>query len=122
MMNGIKLALIGLTLGSAASMAGECAAPTLPTLPAGATASKDQMLAGQKAVKDFQAANSEYRACLQPQIDAAQVAAAGDSPSEAALATLKQLNDEYNGSVSKEEELATQFNTTLREYKAANPG
>ena len=121
-MNGIKLALIGLTLGSTASMAGECTAPTVPTLPAGATATKDQMLAGQKAVKDFQAANSEYRACLQPEIDAAQVAAAGDSPSEEAQAKLKQLNEQYNGSVSKEEELASQFNTTLREYKAANPG
>ena len=67
-MNIIKLALIGLALGSAASMAGECAAPALPTLPDGATATMDQMLAGQKAVKEYQAANSEYRACLDPQL------------------------------------------------------
>jgi hypothetical protein len=122
MRNSIKLALIGLALASAASIADECTAPTLPTLPDGATASLEQMLAGQKAVKDYQAANSEYRTCLEPQVSAAEVAAAGDSPGPELQETLKQLNDEYNASVSKEEELAIMFNTELREYKEANPG
>ena len=122
MMNGIKLALIGLALGSAASMADECATPSLPTLPDGATATMDQMLAGQKAVKEYQAANSEYRACLDPQVSAAEVAAAGDSPSEEATAALKKINEEYNVSVSKEEELALKFNEALKAYKAKNPG
>ncbi|MEZ5503025.1 MAG: hypothetical protein R3E50_10335 [Halioglobus sp.] len=121
-MNCIKLALIGLALGSAASIAGECTAPSLPTLPDGTTATLEQMLTGQKAVKDFQAANSAYRECLDPLVSAAEVQAAGDSPSEEAQATLKQLNDDYNGSVSREEELADKFNTELRNYKAANPG
>lgn len=122
MMNGIKLALIGLALGSTVSMAGECTAPSDPTLPDGATATMEQMLAGQKAVKEYQAANSEYRACLDPQVSAAEVAAAGDSPSEEAVAALKKINDDYNASVSKEEELATKFNAALRDYKAAHPG
>jgi hypothetical protein len=122
MKNRMKLALIGLALCSAASMAGECTAPSLPTLPDGAAASMDQMLAGQKAVKEFQAANSEYRACLDPQVSAAEVAAAGDSPSEEAQAALKKLNEDYNSSVSREEELATKFNTELHKYKEAHPG
>jgi hypothetical protein len=121
MMNSIKLALIGLALGSATSMAAECPAPSLPTLPDGATATMEQMLAGQKAVKDYQAANTEYRACLDPQVAAAEVAAAGDSPSEEAQAALKKLNEDYNGSVSKEEELALKFNEALKAYKAKNP-
>ena len=121
MMNGMKLALIGLALGSAASMAADCTAPTLPTLPTGATASMDEMLAGQKAVKEFQTANAEYRTCLEPQVSAAEVAAAGDSPAEEAVAALKKLNEDYNGSVSKEEELAEKFNVELRNYKEANP-
>jgi hypothetical protein len=121
MRNSIKLALIGLALASAASIADECTAPTLPTLPDGATASLEQMLAGQKAVKDYQAANTEYRTCLEPQVSAAEVAAAGDSPGPELQETLKQLNDEYNASVSKEEELAIMFNTELHEYKEANP-
>jgi len=121
MRNSIKLALIGLALASAASIADECTAPALPTLPDGATASLEQMLAGQKAVKDYQAANTEYRTCLEPQVSAAEVAAAGDSPGPELQETLKQLNDEYNASVSKEEELAIMFNTELHEYKEANP-
>ncbi len=122
MINRSKLALIGLALGSAVSMAGECPVPSDPRLPDGATATMEQMLAGQKAVKEYQAANSEYRACLDPQVSAAEVAAAGDSPSQEALAALKKLNDDYNASVSKEEELATKFNAALRDYKTAHPG
>jgi hypothetical protein len=121
MKNSIKLAVFGLALSSAASFAGDCAVPTYPTLPDGSTSTLEQMLAGQKAVKDFQATNTEYRTCLEPQIAAAETAAAGDSPGPELVEALKELNDEYNGSVSKEEELASQFNTALREYKEANP-
>lgn len=122
MKNVIKLALIGLALGSAASMAQDCTAPTLPTLPDGAKANQEEMLAGQKAVKGYQAANAAYRACLDPKVAAAETAAAGDSPGPELVEALKKLNDEYNASVSREEELATSFNTELKEYKAANPG
>jgi hypothetical protein len=121
MKNFIKTAMIGLALSSAVSMADECAVPAAPALPDGATASLEEMLAGQKAVKEYQAANSGYRTCLEPQVSAAEVAAAGDSPGPELVETLKQLNDNYNSSVSTEEELAAQFNTELREYKAANP-
>ncbi len=122
MNNSIKLAVFGLALTSAASFAQDCTAPDAPTLPDGATATLEQMLAGQKAVKDFQAMNTEYRTCLEPKIAAAETAAAGDSPGPELVEALKNLTDEYNASVSKEEELATQFNTELREYKEANPG
>jgi len=118
----IKMTLIGLALGSAASMAEDCTAPDVPALPDGAKASLEEMLAGQKAVKDYQAANTAYRACLDPKVAAAETAAAGDSPAEELVSALKTLNDEYNASVSKEEELAAGFNTELRKYKEANPG
>jgi hypothetical protein len=122
-MNTLKLALVGLALSSAASMADECTAPsTMPDLPDGATATMEQMLEGQKAVKEYQAALSEYRACLDPKLAAAQTAAAGDSPSEEAVATLKKLNDDYNASVSKEEELADKWNSARRKYKELHPG
>ncbi|MCB1687378.1 MAG: hypothetical protein KDI33_02780 [Halioglobus sp.] len=121
MNNSIKLAILGLAFTSMASFAEDCTTPTTPTLPDGATATLEQMLAGQKAVKDFQAMNTAYRSCLEPQIAAAETAAAGDSPGPELIEALKVLTDNYNASVSKEEELATQFNTELREYKEANP-
>lgn len=122
MKNFIKLTLIGLALGSAASMAEDCTAPAAPTLPDGAKASLEEMLAGQKAVKDFQATNSAYRACLDPKMAAAETAASGDSPAQELVDALKKLNEEYNASVTTEEELANGFNTELREYKEAHPG
>ena len=102
-------------------IANDCTAPPSPTLPDGANASMEEMLAAQEAVKAFQAANTEYRACLDPLITAAQVAAAGDAPAPDLQKTLEQLNDDYNTSVWTEEEVANGFNVALRNFKAANP-
>jgi len=121
-MNKIKLALLALTLslGSTVSIAGDCVPPQAPTVPDGAAATMEQMLAGQKAVKTFQTANIEYMACLEPQIAAAQ--AEVEAGSEDALAATKELEERYNDAVSVEEAVAGQFNTEIRAYKAANPG
>jgi hypothetical protein len=122
MTNAIKLALIGLALGSAATMAEDCTPPQMPVLPDGASSSLEQMLEGQAAVKAYQASNTEYRACLEPKISAAEVAAAGESPGPELTEALQTYNEQYNASVSAEEGLAGKFNTELKKYKAANPG
>ena len=67
-MSNLKYALLALVLGSSFSMAGDCTDPVAPTLPDGGTASMEDMLAGQKAVKDFQAANLEYMSCVEKNI------------------------------------------------------
>jgi hypothetical protein len=119
-MRKLKMAVLGLALGSAVSVADDCVIPEMPTLPDGGSASMEQMLEGQKAVKAFQAANLEYMSCLEPQMTAAQAKIKeGDAE---ALELHQQLQESYNGAVSREEELAGQFNTEIREYKAANPG
>jgi hypothetical protein len=117
-MNTIKLALLSLSLASTVSLAGECTAPAKPTVPDGGTSSMEDMLAGQKSVKGFQTANLEYMACLEPQIAAARAELeAGDKSAEDKIT---QLEETYNDAVSQEEEVAGQFNTEIREYKAAN--
>jgi hypothetical protein len=45
-----------------------------------------------------------------------------DEEKAAAQETYQKGVDAYNAAVSKEEEVAGQFNTEIREYKAANPG
>ena len=45
----------------------------------------------------------------------------GDAKDEATAAYNKAV-EMYNAAVSAEEEVAGQFNTEIREYKAANPG
>lgn len=123
-MNKLTLSLLGLTLVSSQAFA-ECTSPEAPSLPDGATASMEDMLAGQKAVKTFQAANVAYMKCLEEGFTAAEEVAKNGTTDEekaAAQAEYTQGIDAYNDAVSKEEEVAGQFNVEIREYKAANPG
>lgn len=118
-MRNFKMALLGLALSSSMSMADDCVAPAVPEVPDGASSTMEQMLAGQKAVKTFQAANLEYMACLEPKLAAAEADAVEGS--EEAVQTYQKIQEDYNAAVSREEDVAGKFNTAIREYKAANP-
>ncbi len=118
-MKAIKYTALALALGSTSALAADCEAPAAPELPDGSTATMEQMLAGQKAVKTFQAANLDYMKCLEPDLTAAEAAAkAGD---EGAAEKYQAAQETYNAAVSAEEAVAGEFNTEIREYKAANP-
>lgn len=119
-MRFIKYTSLALALAGSSAMAGDCTAPPAPELPDGATATMEQMLDGQKAVKAFQSANMEYMQCLEPTLSAAE--AQVKEGVEGAGETYKAIEEKYNAAVSMEEEVAGQFNTEIREYKAANPG
>lgn len=120
-MHVFKIALAALALSSAPIFAADCTAPSKPGAVDGTTASYDQMVAGQQAVKAFQADNTTYMACLDPMISAAGDAAKADGASKGDMAAVKELEGLYNAAVSMEEEVAGEFNTALRAYKAANP-
>lgn len=120
-MKYIALTLICL-LTAGAAIAQDCTAPTEPEIPDGSSASMQQMLEGQQAVKAFQAANAEYMNCLDPQIVEATNKATAEEASDADRAALKSLEDAYNKAVSREEGIAGEWNTQIREYKEANPG
>lgn len=116
------LATLALLMGSSVSMA-ECMLPEAPALPQGATSAMEDMIAGQTSVKKFQAENIAYMGCLEKAFNEAEIATKEGTKEEKAAATAvydKAVND-YNNAVSKEEEVAGQFNTEIREYKAANP-
>ena len=118
-MKAIKYTALALALGSTSALAADCEAPAAPELPDGSTATMEQMLAGQKAVKAFQTANLEYMKCLEPALTAAEAAAkAGE---EGAAEKYQAAQETYNSAVSAEEAFAGEFNTEIREYKAANP-
>lgn len=57
-----------LALCASAAARADCTAPEQPTLPDGAEASMEEMLAGQKAVKSFQEANMDYMKCMEARI------------------------------------------------------
>lgn len=112
------LALI-LALSSSALIAEECSMPDMPTLPDGNSATMEEMIAGQQAVKAFQASVEAYRGCQDSMMETLKTRVAeGD---EAAVDDFQAATDAYNTSVSLEEKLAEQFNQAIRDFKAANP-
>ena len=121
-MNKIAVLIAGMVFAAGAA-AEDCTAPEAPSLPDGGSSTMEQMLEGQKAVKTFQAANLEYMGCLEAKFTAAEDAAKKGSDEEKAAAqeVYNESMNAYNAAVTKEEEVAGQFNTEIREYKAANP-
>ncbi len=111
--------LIAAPVLTAPAFANDCSLPETPSVPDGTSASMEEMIAGQKAVKGFQSDVQAYRACVDETLEAMKEAAA--SGEETAVEAYKTANDAYNASVVAEEKLAEDFNTAVRAYKAANP-
>jgi hypothetical protein len=90
-----------------AQLAGECLIGETPSLPDGANATLDDMVAGQQTVREFIASSNESLECLDD---------AGDD---------RSLNDDqrslltraYNDTVDVMEELADQFNEQIRIFR-----
>jgi len=120
-MKSIKYAAFGLALCGASSFAADCTMPDTPALPDGGSASMEEMLSGQKAIKAFQAANMDYMGCLEEGLAAAESALknAPDGMKDAAKASYQSALDTYNAAVSMEEEVVGEFNIAIREFKAA---
>jgi len=73
----------------------------------------------QAEVKAFQAANAEYLECVDDLMTAEKASQAeGDKSAEERFALAAA---DYNAAVSREEQVAADFNTAIRAYKAANP-
>ncbi len=121
-MKVVNSLLAVVALGSSMAMA-DCVQPETPSLPDGASASMDEMIAGQQAVKTFQTENLEYMGCLEAEFTAAkkQIEDGKATDPKSVQAAYEKSVDAYNEAVSTEEEVAGQFNTEIREFRAANP-
>jgi cyclophilin family peptidyl-prolyl cis-trans isomerase len=93
---------------SAAQLADDCVTPALPSIPQGAAATMEQMVAGQAHVKEFVAAGEVYLACLAKVIDNEERSA---EDRNAAIG-------EHNRMVSAMEQVAADFNSQIRAFKA----
>jgi hypothetical protein len=108
--------LTALTALSALPAFADCQAPSdSVAIPNGTSATRDEMVTAQKAVRAFDAAVKTYTECLQQEEDA-RIAAGGDKEKLA-----KQYADMQNTQVDKAQKLADKFNVELRAYKAKNP-
>jgi hypothetical protein len=113
------------SLLSAAALAALCASPVFADcpvpddrvqIPDGATATKDEMIAAQKAVQAYDAAVKTYSDCLQ-QEQQQKIADGGDK-----VKLQKQYAELNNVQVEKVQQLADKFNTELKAYKAKPAG
>jgi len=110
------LAVLAL-LALPASARADCSAPSAAVqIPDGSTATRDQMVAAQRAVKAYDTAVKTYGDCLQHELDA-KVAGGGNR--EQLEAQYDRLN---NVEVDKLQRLAGKFNDELRAFKAKNSG
>jgi len=102
----------------AAPCAYACDYPSHPDkLPDGATASKEEMIAGVKMINTYQASMSEYLSC----IEAAQIVASQSIPSDdkdAKKQRKEMFDKKYNAAVDEQTLWVEEFNAQIRAYKA----
>ena len=112
----IKIAF-GSLLFFSTSLALACDYPARPSIPDGATASKDELLAAKNNVQDFIAKVDDYLTC----IETAETAAVAelDNPSQEELQRRDEmLNKKFDAANEEKVLLGEQFNQQIRAYNA----
>lgn len=99
-------------------MAVACDYPSRPdSMPDGATASKEEMLAGVAMINDYQGAMSDYLACIEAdQVVADQ--AIDETDADAKQQNNEMFNKKYNAAVDEQTLFVEEFNAQIRAYKA----
>ena len=94
-----------------------CEYPANVSIANGSTATKDEMIASQSAVKKFVADMEAYLACI---VDEEKAARALMSNIEAEEEEQREamLNKKYNAAVEQMERVAADFNLEVQAYKA----
>lgn len=111
-------------LGAAALVAGPahaaCTYPRAPdSMPDGSTASMEEMVAGQKQVKQYMADMDTYLKCLDeeaPKAPAADAQLTDEQKKEAARLESMRAQ-KHNAAVSEMESVAERFNVQLKAFK-----
>jgi hypothetical protein len=118
MKNRIVSGLLLAGLLAAGAAGAECTYPKAPgNIPDGATATQEQMVAGMKDVKEYNAAVTEYLTCLETEMNARVEAAGPDAPPDQ-IEQIKAIhNKRHNAAVEELEAHAARFNEQVKVYK-----
>jgi hypothetical protein len=118
----IKSSVAALTLLAALATTaaqGACIYPRAPdNIPDGRSATYEQMVEAQKAVKQFDADIAAYNACLTMELEALAADPAIDDARRAELAEMQVKKN--NAAVDEAQAVADRFNEQLRAFKEAN--
>lgn len=93
-----------------------CDYPERPPVPNGSAATKDEMIAGQKQVKQYVTALETYQTCLVEEEKAAR-AAIEDLTPEAEQQREELLTKKFNAAHDEMLKVAADFNAELKEYQ-----
>lgn len=94
-----------------------CEYPDRVMIPNGTTATKEDMLEGQRGVKKFVTAMDLYLECIIDEEKMARALVEDLSPDDEQQRE-DLLNKKYNAAVDEMERLAAQFNVEVQAYKA----
>ena len=96
----------------------ECIYPKAPSdMPNGATATEPEMVAGMKAVKEYNAQVTAYLSCLDMKMETDIAAAGTDAPADT-IAQIKAINAKrHNAAVDELEAHAARFNEQVKAFK-----
>jgi hypothetical protein len=109
----ISVALILMAQNSLA-----CDYPQRVDVPDGATASKDDMISGQRGVKSYISAMETYLACIEAEEASALLAMGEEADEDTKLQREEMFNKKYNAAVEEMNLVAEEFNVQVRAYKA----
>ena len=99
----------------------DCPYPQAPgKLPDGATATLEEMIAGQKTVQAYEKAINEYNACIDKALEQ-QITQKGDQLKPEDKTKMQQLEaQKHNAAVDQLQSVADRFNEQVKIYKARN--
>jgi alpha-beta hydrolase superfamily lysophospholipase len=122
MLKKLGLAAILLVAGAVPALADDtCQAPPIPAAVDGSTASRDQVLAAQAAVKAYIASSDTYQACINDYVTAQKTQADKDKkPMDAAI--IQTEGDKITANQNTKQKVGDDFNTAVGAYKKAHPG
>lgn len=118
-MNRIVTSLIGTSFLLAAQSGLACDYPEKVPIPNGKSASKEEMVEGQKGVKTYVAEMEEYLECILEEEKAAR-AEMDELTAEDEQQREDMLTKKYNAAVDEMEQVAAAFNAEVQAYKARN--
>lgn len=104
---------------SAGAVYADCPYPSPPDkLPDGATATLQDMLAGQKAVGDYNKAMNDYVACIDKALQDS-IASAGDKLKPEQKADMQRVETQkHNAAIDQLQSVADRFNEQVKVFKA----
>jgi hypothetical protein len=121
------MAIAATAVLSAGTAYADCSYPTPPEhLPDGNTATMQEMVEAQKAVKEYDKAINAYVACIQLERDDAvgKLAKPGETPTAEQKKAMQDMErvevQKHNAAIDQLQSVADRFNEQVRVYKAKN--